>query len=201
MAFDVHRRVGLSTRASHGRRAPRRSRRRDSGRAGRPRGRLTLANERLDAGDTFVFVHLKATDEAGHQDPRVKGDRGADVELLDLPPDRAIVCVTGDPRRHRRRSSTRATPSRSSLGVRADRAPSASRLRRSSDSYGSVLLKRRARSLAPDALRRRGRISRSSTPEWSRGWPPGGSRSPLDACAHLGDRALAHRHHRRDGAA
>ena len=34
------------------------------------RGRLTLANERLEAGDTFVFVHLKATDEAGHtKDP------------------------------------------------------------------------------------------------------------------------------------
>jgi 2,3-bisphosphoglycerate-independent phosphoglycerate mutase len=63
------------------------------------RGRLTLANERLDAGDTFVFVHLKATDEAGHtKDPRVKQRtiEALDVELLDLPTDRAIVCVTGD---------------------------------------------------------------------------------------------------------
>jgi 2,3-bisphosphoglycerate-independent phosphoglycerate mutase len=63
------------------------------------RGRLTLANERLDAGDTFVFVHLKATDEAGHtKDPRVKQRtiEELDAELLDLPTDRAIVCVTGD---------------------------------------------------------------------------------------------------------
>jgi 2,3-bisphosphoglycerate-independent phosphoglycerate mutase len=63
------------------------------------RGRLTLASERLDAGDTFVFVHLKATDEAGHtKDPRIKQRtiEELDVELLDLPTDRAIVCVTGD---------------------------------------------------------------------------------------------------------
>ena len=62
-------------------------------------GRLTLANERLDAGDTFVFVHLKATDEAGHtKDPKVKQRtiEELDAELLDLPTDRAIVCVTGD---------------------------------------------------------------------------------------------------------
>ena len=63
------------------------------------RGRLTLANERLEAGDTFVFVHLKATDEAGHtKDPRVKQRtiEELDAELLDLPTERAIVCVTGD---------------------------------------------------------------------------------------------------------
>ena len=63
------------------------------------RSRLTLANERLDAGDTFVFVHLKATDEAGHtKDPRVKQRtiEELDAELADLPTDRAIVCVTGD---------------------------------------------------------------------------------------------------------
>ena len=63
------------------------------------RGRLTLAVERLDAGDTFVFIHLKATDEAGHtKDPRVKQRtiEELDAELLDLPLDRAIVCVTGD---------------------------------------------------------------------------------------------------------
>ena len=62
--------------------------------------RLRLANERLEAGDTFVFVHQKATDAAGHtKDPRVKR---AVIESLDavfqgrLPLDRAIVCVTGD---------------------------------------------------------------------------------------------------------
>jgi len=63
------------------------------------RGRLALADERLDAGDTFVFVHLKATDEAGHtKDPRVKQRtiEELDGELGDLPTDRAIVCVTGD---------------------------------------------------------------------------------------------------------
>jgi len=63
------------------------------------RSRLSLAAERLEAGDTFVFVHLKATDEAGHtKDPRVKQRtiEELDVELLDLPIDRAVVCVTGD---------------------------------------------------------------------------------------------------------
>jgi 2,3-bisphosphoglycerate-independent phosphoglycerate mutase len=63
------------------------------------RGRLALARERLDSGDTFVFVHLKATDEAGHtKDPRIKQRtiEGLDDELLELPVDRAIVCVTGD---------------------------------------------------------------------------------------------------------
>jgi 2,3-bisphosphoglycerate-independent phosphoglycerate mutase len=63
------------------------------------RGRLELVEERLEAGDTFVFVHLKATDMAGHtKDPRVKQ---AVIEALDgaldrLPLDRAIVCLTGD---------------------------------------------------------------------------------------------------------
>ena len=63
------------------------------------RTRLVLVGERLDAGDTFVFVHLKATDEAGHtKDPRVKQRRieELDAELGRLPIDRAIVCVTGD---------------------------------------------------------------------------------------------------------
>ena len=62
--------------------------------------RLDLIDERLDAGDTFVFVHHKATDAAGHtKDPLVKR---AVIESLDvvlrarLPVDRAIVCVTGD---------------------------------------------------------------------------------------------------------
>ena len=34
--------------------------------------RLDLVRERLDAGDTFVFSHQKATDEAGHtKDPAI----------------------------------------------------------------------------------------------------------------------------------
>jgi 2,3-bisphosphoglycerate-independent phosphoglycerate mutase len=63
------------------------------------RRRLELVRERLDAGDTFVFSHLKATDAAGHtKDPAVKQRT---IELLDadlgeLPTDRAVVCVTGD---------------------------------------------------------------------------------------------------------
>jgi 2,3-bisphosphoglycerate-independent phosphoglycerate mutase len=37
------------------------------------RARIELARERLEAGDTFVFCHQKATDAAGHtKDPRVK---------------------------------------------------------------------------------------------------------------------------------
>jgi 2,3-bisphosphoglycerate-independent phosphoglycerate mutase len=61
--------------------------------------RIHLVRERLDAGDTFVFSHLKATDQAGHtKDPAVKQRT---IELLDaeldaLPSDRAVVCVTGD---------------------------------------------------------------------------------------------------------
>jgi 2,3-bisphosphoglycerate-independent phosphoglycerate mutase len=63
------------------------------------RGRIELIGERLDAGDTFVFSHLKATDLAGHtKDPAVKQRT---IELLDaelgaLPTDKAVVCVTGD---------------------------------------------------------------------------------------------------------
>jgi 2,3-bisphosphoglycerate-independent phosphoglycerate mutase len=63
------------------------------------RGRLELVRERLDAGDTFVFVHQKTTDAAGHtKEPQVKRET---IELLDaaldsLPTDRAIVCLTGD---------------------------------------------------------------------------------------------------------
>ena len=63
------------------------------------RGRMQLVRERLDAGDTFVFVHQKTTDAAGHtKDPRIKQRT---IEQLDaaigaLPTDRAIVCVTGD---------------------------------------------------------------------------------------------------------
>ena len=63
------------------------------------RARLGLIGERLEDRDTFVFAHLKATDEAGHtKDPNVKRRT---IELLDealaeLPTDRAVVCVTGD---------------------------------------------------------------------------------------------------------
>jgi 2,3-bisphosphoglycerate-independent phosphoglycerate mutase len=60
---------------------------------------VRLVHERLDAGDTFVYVHDKRVDQAGHtKDPNRKREA---VELLDaafaeLPTDRAIVCVTGD---------------------------------------------------------------------------------------------------------
>jgi 2,3-bisphosphoglycerate-independent phosphoglycerate mutase len=63
------------------------------------RGRLELVRSRLEAGDTFVFVHQKTTDAAGHtKDPQVKRET---IELLDaaldsLPTDRAVVCLTGD---------------------------------------------------------------------------------------------------------
>jgi 2,3-bisphosphoglycerate-independent phosphoglycerate mutase len=63
------------------------------------RGRVELARERLDAGDTFVFCHQKTTDAAGHtKDPRIKQEtiERLDAALDDLPTDRAIVCVTGD---------------------------------------------------------------------------------------------------------
>jgi 2,3-bisphosphoglycerate-independent phosphoglycerate mutase len=62
-------------------------------------GRVELARQRLDAGDTFVFCHQKTTDAAGHtKDPGVKRDTIAalDAALGDLPTDRAIVCITGD---------------------------------------------------------------------------------------------------------
>lgn len=64
-----------------------------------PHVNVELAHERLDAGDTFVYVHDKRADEAGHtKDPNAKREM---LELLDasfaeLPTDRAIVCVTGD---------------------------------------------------------------------------------------------------------
>ncbi len=62
-------------------------------------GRVALARERLDAGDTFVFCHQKTTDAAGHtKDPRIKQEtiERLDAALGDLPTDRAIVCITGD---------------------------------------------------------------------------------------------------------
>jgi 2,3-bisphosphoglycerate-independent phosphoglycerate mutase len=65
------------------------------------RERLEIApvRERLAGGDTFVYVHDKRADEAGHtKDPRQKqaAIEELDAELADLPTDDAIVCVTGD---------------------------------------------------------------------------------------------------------
>ena len=60
--------------------------------------RLGRIRERLDAGETFVFSHQKAADEAGHtKDPAVKQRTTEllDKALSELPTD-AIVCVTGD---------------------------------------------------------------------------------------------------------
>ena len=60
---------------------------------------LGLVSERLDAGDTFVYVHDKRADEAGHtKDPEQKqrAIEELDAALADLPAGRAIVCVAGD---------------------------------------------------------------------------------------------------------
>jgi 2,3-bisphosphoglycerate-independent phosphoglycerate mutase len=63
------------------------------------RRRFARVRERLDGGDTFVLVHQKTTDVAGHtKDPREKQRA---IEQLDevfdeLLLERAIVCVTGD---------------------------------------------------------------------------------------------------------
>ena len=60
---------------------------------------IGLVHRRLDAGDTFVYVHDKRVDEAGHtKDPKEKqrAIEELDGELADLPVDRVIVCVTGD---------------------------------------------------------------------------------------------------------
>jgi 2,3-bisphosphoglycerate-independent phosphoglycerate mutase len=60
---------------------------------------VELANERLDGGDTFVYVHDKRIDAAGHtKDPNVKREAAEllDAAFTNLPIDRAIVCVTGD---------------------------------------------------------------------------------------------------------
>jgi 2,3-bisphosphoglycerate-independent phosphoglycerate mutase len=67
--------------------------------AGDLRARVQLARERLDAGDSFVFCHVKSADAAGHtKDPRRKQVmiETLDGALADLPTERAIVCVTGD---------------------------------------------------------------------------------------------------------
>lgn len=63
--------------------------------------RLALAQGLLDDGATFVFCHIKATDEAGHtKDPDIKRRT---IQALDGPlanltgrfPD-SVICVTGD---------------------------------------------------------------------------------------------------------
>jgi 2,3-bisphosphoglycerate-independent phosphoglycerate mutase len=67
--------------------------------AGDLRARVELARDRLDAGETFVFCHVKSADAAGHtKDPRKKQAmiETLDGALDDLPVDRAIVCLTGD---------------------------------------------------------------------------------------------------------
>jgi 2,3-bisphosphoglycerate-independent phosphoglycerate mutase len=63
------------------------------------RGRIAIVRERLAAGDTFVFAHVKSADAAGHtKDPHRKQAmiEELDTALDDLPTDEAIVCVTGD---------------------------------------------------------------------------------------------------------
>src|SRR5918999_5180333 len=58
--------------------------------------RLELIRERLAAGETFVFSHLKAADAAGHtKDPAVKQRtiELLDSELTGLPIDDAVVCL------------------------------------------------------------------------------------------------------------
>jgi 2,3-bisphosphoglycerate-independent phosphoglycerate mutase len=63
------------------------------------RGRVALAYDRLHAGDTFVFCHVKSADAAGHtKDPRKKQEmiETLDGALGDLPTERAVVCLTGD---------------------------------------------------------------------------------------------------------
>jgi 2,3-bisphosphoglycerate-independent phosphoglycerate mutase len=64
-----------------------------------PHVNVELVHERLDAGDSFVYVHDKRADEAGHtKDPNAKREllEALDASFADLPTDRAIVCVTGD---------------------------------------------------------------------------------------------------------
>jgi len=63
------------------------------------RDRLAVVEERLAAGDDFVFVHLKALDEAGHtKDPRarLRTIESLDAALGRAPVEHAILCVTGD---------------------------------------------------------------------------------------------------------
>jgi 2,3-bisphosphoglycerate-independent phosphoglycerate mutase len=64
-----------------------------------PQISVDLVRERLGAGDTFVYVHDKRVDQAGHtKDPNVKRETMEllDAAFVDLPTDEAIVCITGD---------------------------------------------------------------------------------------------------------
>ena len=100
--------------------------------AGALERRLQVAKGLLDGGATFVFCHLKATDEAGHtKDPAVKlrTIEAVDLTLANLTGrfPGSVICVTGD----------HATPTSSEVihsgdpvpfllagpGVRADRVP------------------------------------------------------------------------------
>jgi 2,3-bisphosphoglycerate-independent phosphoglycerate mutase len=65
------------------------------------RRRVQRIYQRLEAGDDFVFVHLKATDQAGHtKDPVVKRQTiealDAELRTLRVLASQAIVAVTGD---------------------------------------------------------------------------------------------------------
>jgi 2,3-bisphosphoglycerate-independent phosphoglycerate mutase len=67
----------------------------------RPSVDLGLVTDRLDAGDTFVYVHDKRADEAGHTKDAHAKQRAVeelDAELGGLTElaAGAIVCVTGD---------------------------------------------------------------------------------------------------------
>ncbi|HEX6664368.1 MAG TPA: alkaline phosphatase family protein [Gaiellaceae bacterium] len=67
--------------------------------AGDLTGRVAIARELLDAGESFVFCHVKSADAAGHtKDPTKKQAmiETLDSALGDLPSDRAVVCLTGD---------------------------------------------------------------------------------------------------------
>jgi 2,3-bisphosphoglycerate-independent phosphoglycerate mutase len=64
-----------------------------------PQISVDLVRERLGAGDTFVYVHDKRVDQAGHtKDPNVKRETMEllDAAFVDLPTNEAIVCITGD---------------------------------------------------------------------------------------------------------
>ena len=82
-------RLGVPARARDSRSASRRStRRRPTTRPPTCAAARRWRGERLDAGDTFVFCHQKATDAAGHtKDPHVKRDtiEALDAALGDLP--------------------------------------------------------------------------------------------------------------------
>ncbi len=106
---------------------------------------LGLVAERLDAGDSFVYVHDKRVDEAGHtKDPQQKqrAIEELDAELSALPTDRAIVGVTGD-------HATPASPEVIHSGARVRPDAGAAECRRPPALPG----------LATDSRRRRRRLS------------------------------------------